>query len=109
MEESDRSRVPANDDKPRRVALVTGGGRGIGRAIALALAADSRSVAVADLDEDGAAQTAAVIGGEGGEAHGLRLDVTKRDSVRAGIEAAQAALGPIDILVNNAGWDELVP
>ena len=109
MEESSRPEVSAKQEKPRRVALVTGGGRGIGRAIALALAADSRSVAVADLDEDGAAQTAAMIGGDGGQAHGVRLDVTKRDSVRAGIEATQAALGPIDILVNNAGWDELVP
>jgi 2-hydroxycyclohexanecarboxyl-CoA dehydrogenase len=108
MEESGRPEMAENDDKPRRVALVTGAGRGIGRAIAHALAADSRSVAVADLDEDGAAQTAAMLRDSGGEAHSVGLDVTDRDSVRAGIEAAQAELGPIDILVNNAGWDELV-
>jgi len=96
-------------ERLERTALVTGGGRGIGRAIALALAADSRTVAVADIAEDEAAETASLIVADGGRAGAVRLDVTDRDSVRAGIEEARAELGPIQILVNNAGWDELVP
>jgi 2-hydroxycyclohexanecarboxyl-CoA dehydrogenase len=92
-----------------RTALVTGGGRGIGRAIALALAAESHAVAVADIGEEEAAETASMIASDDGRAHAIRLDVTDRDSVRAGVERARAELGPIEILVNNAGWDELVP
>src|SRR3954452_2395561 len=83
---------------PERVALVTGGARGIGRAIAQALAADGARVAVGDLD---------VAGVEG--AFGVRLDVTDSDSVDAAVAAIEAELGPIDILVNNAGWDEMRP
>jgi 2-hydroxycyclohexanecarboxyl-CoA dehydrogenase len=83
---------------PERVALVTGGARGIGRAIAQALAADGARVAVGDLD---------VAGVEG--AFGVRLDVTDSDSVDEAVAAIEAELGPIDILVNNAGWDEMRP
>lgn len=104
--------TPANQDNPEgpeRTALVTGAGRGIGRAIAVALAADARRVAVADIDEESAAETASMIAAAGGRAHAVRLDVTDGDSVRAGIEVARTELGPIEILVNNAGWDELVP
>jgi 2-hydroxycyclohexanecarboxyl-CoA dehydrogenase len=92
-----------------RVALVTGGGGGIGRAIALALAAESHSVAVADIAEERAAETASLVADRGGRGHAIQLDVTDSDSVRAGVEAARAELGPVEILVNNAGWDELVP
>jgi len=92
-----------------RVALVTGGARGIGRAIALALARDGRAVAVADLLEDGAGETAAAIAGEGARAHALALDVTDAGSVRAGVAAVERALGPVEVLVNCAGWDELMP
>src|SRR3954452_21510701 len=83
---------------PERVALVTGGARGIGRAIAQALAADGARVAVGDLD---------VAGVEG--AFGVRLDVTASASVDEAVAAIEAELGPIDILVNNAGWDEMRP
>jgi 2-hydroxycyclohexanecarboxyl-CoA dehydrogenase len=84
-----------------RVALVTGGAGGIGSAIARALAADGRRVAVADI-QDGAA--GAVAGEVGGFA--VRLDVTDSASVRDGVSAVEGALGPIEILVNTAGWDE---
>jgi 2-hydroxycyclohexanecarboxyl-CoA dehydrogenase len=92
-----------------RTALVTGAARGIGRAIAVALAADGRSVAVADLLADGAAETAGAIERAGSRAVPLTLDVTDTESVHRALEEATAALGPIEILVNNAGWDELRP
>jgi 2-hydroxycyclohexanecarboxyl-CoA dehydrogenase len=90
----------------QRVAMVTGGARGIGRAIAQALAADGRAVAVGDLLEDEAGETAEAIGGR---ALAVPLDVTNSDSVAAAVERTQDALGPIDVLVNNAGWDEARP
>lgn len=94
-------------DGPRRAALVTGGARGIGRAIALALAADGRSVAVADLLADEAQRTAAEVEAAGGQAVAVELDVTDGDSVASGVERAAEALGPIEVAVNCAGWDEL--
>jgi 2-hydroxycyclohexanecarboxyl-CoA dehydrogenase len=84
--------------------MVTGGARGIGRAIALALAADGRAVAVADLLEEEAAETAEAIGGKA-----VPLDVTDSASVKAAVEQVEEDLGPIDVLVNNAGWDEARP
>jgi 2-hydroxycyclohexanecarboxyl-CoA dehydrogenase len=92
-----------------RAAIVTGGGRGIGRAIALALAGDGRSVAVADLLGDGARAVAGEITKEGGSALAVELDVTDPSSVKGGVETAESSLGPLEILVNNAGWDELQP
>jgi 2-hydroxycyclohexanecarboxyl-CoA dehydrogenase len=93
----------------RRAALVTGGGRGIGRAIALALAQQGRSVAVADLLGDGARAVTDEITNEGGSAVAVELDVTDPASVTGGVATAESSLGPLDILVNNAGWDELRP
>ena len=92
-----------------RIALVTGGGGGIGRAISLALAADGRAVAVADLREDAAAAVAEEVERASGTALAVALDVTDGDSVGAAVERVAAELGPVDILVNNAGWDELRP
>ena len=90
----------------QRVALVTGGARGIGRAIAFALAEDGRSVAVGDLLEEQAAQTAQAIGPQ---ALAVPLDVTDSGSVAAAVERTERELGPIDVLGNNAGWDEARP
>jgi 2-hydroxycyclohexanecarboxyl-CoA dehydrogenase len=83
-----------------RVALVTGGSRGIGRAIAEALVRDGCTVAVGDIREVEAV-------GEDGVA--VALDVTDSGSVARAVEDVTAALGPIDVLVNNAGWDEFRP
>src|ERR1700686_3809434 len=92
-----------------RAAIVTGAGRGIGRAIALALAGDGCSVAVADLLGDEAHAVAGEITKEGGSAVAVQLDVTDPVSVKGGGEMAESSLGPLEILVNNAGWDELRP
>jgi 2-hydroxycyclohexanecarboxyl-CoA dehydrogenase len=93
---------------PTRAAIVTGAGRGIGRAIALALARES-SVAVADLLGEEARAVAGEIIEAGGRAAAVELDVTDPASVAEGVRAATDALGPLQILVNNAGWDELRP
>src|SRR5690348_7018424 len=92
-----------------RVAIVTGGARGIGEAISKALATDGFSVVVADLRQQEAEATAAAIGHASGRAIAIELDVTSSESVSAGLAAAREAFGPVDVLVNNAGWDDLKP
>lgn len=89
-----------------KVALITGGARGIGLAIAQRYAAEGARVIVADLLEDAARQAAEEVG------HGatvVAVDVTRQDSIAAMVEAAVAAAGRIDILVNNAGVFDLAP
>src|SRR6516225_5897908 len=93
---------------PTRAAIVTGAGRGIGRAIALALAREG-PVAVADLLAEPARGVAGEITEAGGRAAAVELDVTDPASVAEGVRAATDALGRLQILVNNAGWDELRP
>jgi NAD(P)-dependent dehydrogenase (short-subunit alcohol dehydrogenase family) len=86
-----------------RVALVTGGGRGIGAASARLLARRGAAVAVAARTEDEVVSVAAEIGGRGGSALPLVVDVAKEGSVASGFEKVRAELGPVTILVNNAG------
>src|SRR5437016_3610983 len=89
---------------PGRNALVTGGGRGIGRAISLALAEDGANVAVNyRRDKDAADETVAEIVALGREAVAVPGSVDSLDDVRSMADAAIDALGPIDLLVNNAG------
>jgi len=83
-------------------SLVTGAGRGIGRAVALRLAADGGAVAAADVIED-VAETASLIQAGGGRAVHFITDVTDRAAVEAMVSKAVEKLGGLDILVNNAG------
>jgi 2-hydroxycyclohexanecarboxyl-CoA dehydrogenase len=92
-----------------KVALVTGAAQGIGRAIATRLAEEGAKVAIADIQENVAAATAAEIRAAGNEATPVRLDVTSLESAMAAVVSIERDLGPIDILVNNAGWDKLEP
>jgi NADP-dependent 3-hydroxy acid dehydrogenase YdfG len=85
---------------PGRVVAITGGARGIGRAIAEDLVAHGARVAVGDLDLDGAQATATELGRG---TVGLALDVTDRASITAFLASAEEALGAVDVLVNNAG------
>jgi 3-oxoacyl-[acyl-carrier protein] reductase len=86
-----------------KVAVVTGSARGIGKAIASALARHGADVVISDVDEAGARATAAEIEALGRRSLAVRCDVSKRDQVEALIEGAIATLGRLDILVNNAG------
>ena len=86
-----------------KVALVTGGGQGIGQAIAERLHADGFRVAIADRNVDAADKVAARLGGRSSGAIALRVDVADRDSVFAAVEQAVQELDGFDVIVNNAG------
>ena len=92
-----------------RLALVTGGGSGIGREICLGLARDGRKVAVADINLAGAQETSTMVVQSGGTAIAVHMDVSKTDAVQDGVLEAIDELGAIEVLVNCAGWDELLP
>jgi 3-oxoacyl-[acyl-carrier protein] reductase len=87
----------------RRVAIVTGGARGIGQAIATRLAADGLRVAILDLDAGASERAAQVIVEGGGEAIGVCVDVSNESSVQNAVARVSADLGPPTVLVNNAG------
>lgn len=105
------------------VAFVTGSGSGIGRAIASTFATEGVSVVVADIDIEGAEETAERISDDGGEAVPVEVDITDRESIATGVEQAIDEYGTIDVLCNNAGvlddhkplletsedlWDEII-
>ena len=90
------------DDK---IAIVTGAGQGIGRAVAVKFAAEGATVVVTDLDEATAKDAAAALPG----AVAIRADVTDRQNVQAMTDRVVRQFGRVDVLVNNAGWDKASP
>jgi NAD(P)-dependent dehydrogenase (short-subunit alcohol dehydrogenase family) len=86
-----------------RVAVVTGGGYGIGRAIALRLAKEGCAVGVLDRNLTDAEGTLSLIDRAGGRGAVAQADVSHANEIQAAVSALEAALGPVDILVNNAG------
>jgi 3-oxoacyl-[acyl-carrier protein] reductase len=89
----------------RKVAIVTGAARGIGRGIALAFANEGAAVTIADRDEPGAKAFAGELAGGGARAIAVRVDVTKPDQIERMVARTKEELGGLDILVNNAGID----
>jgi 3-oxoacyl-[acyl-carrier protein] reductase len=93
-----------------RTALITGAGRGIGRAVALGLAEAGAAVMLNDLDSDPAFETAALIDAAGGQATATPGDITASGFPEMLVNATLAGFGSIDIIVNNAGytWDNVI-
>jgi NAD(P)-dependent dehydrogenase (short-subunit alcohol dehydrogenase family) len=89
-----------------KVVAITGGGRGIGRAMARALAVEGALVAVGDLDGASAEAVALELGGEHA---GLQVDVTDRPGLTAFLDEVERRLGPLDVLINNAGIMPVTP
>ena len=93
----------------KRVVVVTGGGGGIGSAIARRFAGEGAQVAVLDRDLAAAQRVAGTIESSGGEAVAVGCDITRRDTVDAAVAAVCSRWQAIDVLVNNAGWDVFKP
>jgi rhamnulose-1-phosphate aldolase/alcohol dehydrogenase len=102
LEEAKLRRMPRPKALATRIALVTGAGSGIGRAVAHRLAAEGACVVVADRDAEGAASVAAEIGSTD-VAVPVRVDVTDEDGIAAAVAATCLAFGGVDLVVNNAG------
>jgi len=85
-----------------KVAIVTGAGQGIGRAVSIVLAKDGASVVVAEIDSKSGASTADEIKASGGRALAIKCDVSKREQVDAVVAATVKEFGTVDIMVNNA-------
>lgn len=85
------------------VAVITGAGSGLGREIACKFSAAGAKVAIADINLDGAKETAAMIEADGGAAMAIRMDVTDEEAVDAGVDEVVDAWGRIDTLISNAG------
>jgi hypothetical protein len=99
----------APDLLAEETALVTGGGTGIGRAVALAYADLGADVAVASRDEEHLESVVTTVAERGGTAHATTVDVRESDRVESMVEEVTDALGPVSVLVNNAGANFLAP
>ena len=102
LEEAKLRRMPKPKPLAGRIAIVTGGGSGIGRATSLRLAAEGACVVVADRDLDAATAVAAEIGNSD-RAIAVKVDVTDEDAIIATVHASSLAFGGVDLVVNNAG------
>jgi NAD(P)-dependent dehydrogenase (short-subunit alcohol dehydrogenase family) len=91
-----------------KVAFVTGGASGIGRAVCERFAAEGAAVAVADIDDRKAIQVSDLLGLRNARAMAIGVDVRDEEAVEAAFDAAEASLGPIDILVNSAAVPQVV-
>jgi 3-oxoacyl-[acyl-carrier protein] reductase len=108
------NRPPLRDSALRldyagRACVVTGAARGIGRAIARALAAHGASVIVSDVSGESADQTAREITRDGGHAHAVHADIAERDAIARFIAETRQLLGRLDVIVHNAGFYPLRP
>ena len=92
-----------------RVAIVTGGAKGMGRGIAYKLADEGCAVAIADIDMKEAGITVKEIEKKGGKALAIQCDVTKEAQAKAVVDQVVARFGTLDILVNNAGGERMSP
>ncbi len=92
-----------------KVAIVTGGAQGMGRAICLRYAEEGARVVVADLNLAGARQVAAEIAGADGQAAAVQVDVRDQAQVQRLVDTAVERFGGVDILVNNAGVGKIIP
>jgi 3-oxoacyl-[acyl-carrier protein] reductase len=97
------------DGMGARVCIITGGGQGIGRALALHFAARGIRVGIAEKNAGNAAEVAKEIAARGGEALAIETDVTDPEAVRAMVARVEQAYGRVDILINNARWTGLAP
>src|SRR5690348_10827653 len=95
------------DSTRRKVALITGSGRGLGHAFAGRLARDGYNLVLADLKPPTATVEAAA--DHGAEALAVAADVSSQDAVAALREQAISRFGRVDVLVNNAGWGQVIP
>ncbi|MFN6119095.1 MAG: bifunctional aldolase/short-chain dehydrogenase [Actinomycetes bacterium] len=102
LEEAKLQRMPKPKTHATRVAFVTGAASGIGKAIAVRLAADGACVVIADLHLDAAIEAASELG-DGDTAIGVAVDVSNSAAVQAAVDDAILAFGGVDLIVNNAG------
>jgi len=96
-------------DLKGKVAIVTGAGGGIGRAISVKFASLGANVVVADIKQEGAGETVSLVEKAGTKGLAMNTDITRLPQVQAMVKKTLEAFGQVDILVNNAGWDKIEP